>query len=323
MKNPIFLISIVVLFLCASGMYGTEVPEGGKKVKSKVEHKADKHKQASENTGVVIPVSSAKTVSYPAMGLLFSIAPDFSQIHNKDIYDDDQWNKNGKFGFNVEFGYFAKLSRIVSVGVGVGYSSFSSDVSVDSSVRQYPVILDNDGHNVIFNLKTDELNEQLSVGYFDIPVYLEFGNPNIDQIGFYGRVGLKISFPVTNNLTGEGTYTTWGYYPDCPVELWNIPELGFYTDKPIYGDQVEVDLAPVTFSLLLSGGITVPVSNYLIFKIGANINYGISEISNIKAEDNAEMDIPGNYSKLLFNSSKTGVRSYGVEIGLIYNLRLY
>ncbi len=323
MKKTIVLVVFILICSSVVNTYGSQIFEGEKKVKTQEKKELKKQEFTSENTLSVMPVPSGKNVSYPAMGLLFNIAPSFSQIYNKDIYSDDQWDKKGKFGFNIEVSYFAKLSRIVSIGAGLGYSSFSSDVSADSAVRQSPVAQDIDGHNVIYNVRTDQLNEHLSVGYFDVPVYLEFGNPNIDQIGFYGRVGLKLSFPVTNSLSGEGTYTSWGFYPDCPVTLMNIPELGFYTDKPIYDDQLDVDLAPVTISLLLSGGITVPVSNYLILKIGANINYGISEISNTKAENDSETDIPGSYSRLLYNSSKTNVRSYGVEIGIIYNLRLY
>ena len=80
---------------------------------------------------------------------------------------------------------------------------------------------------------------------------------------------------------------------------------------------------PVLFSLIASAGMTIPISNYLIFRVGANINYGLSEISEVKASSDADFESYGDYSKLLNNPSKTSLRSYGLEIGLIYNLRLY
>jgi|ETNmetMinimDraft_26_1059896.scaffolds.fasta_scaffold03728_2 hypothetical protein len=255
----------------------------------------------------------AQNVSYASEGLIFNISPSYSKIQSKDFSSDIK----AKVGFNVEVGYFMKLNRIISIGAGLGYSYYNSDISLDSSNQKFPDVIDIDGHNVIKNISTDQSYEEVKIGYLDVPLYIEFGDPNIDQIGFYGRIGFKVSFPVNSDLYGEGTYTSWGDYPGCPVVLYNIPELGYYTDEPIYSNKEKVKLNPVIFSVLLSGGITIPVSDILILKVGANVNYGLSGISEVNEENNV------GYSKLLNNSSKTSVNSVGVEIGVIYSLRLY
>lgn len=85
-----------------------------------------------------------------------------------------------------------------------------------------------------------------------------------------------------------------------------------------------MSLEPVNVSALVSAGITFPLSSYFILRVGGNANFGLLEISSQKAEDYDKTKYDGNYNKLLENpNAKTSTRSYGVEIGLIYNLRLY
>ena len=273
------------------------------------------------NNSSLSPVSSSKNVSYPSQGIVILLSPSYAMIYNKDIINDNNLSINGKPGFNLEVGYFIKLSRLISVGAGVGYSSYKTEMTSESFSEQ--VHSSDNGHQLINYIEMNQLYEELNLSYIDIPVYLEFGNPNVDRIGFYGRFGIKTSFNVKSNFYGEGTYTSWGDYPECSVTLYNIPELGYYSDKPIYNNEESVNLNPVNFSLLLSGGVSFPISNYIILKVGANLNMGLSDISDDKSDSNSSNNNPWEYKRLLNNSSKSSIRSYGIEIGLIYNLRLY
>lgn len=324
MKKLVFLITVVTLLLSNNYVFcfnhfGDEEGLNSTPIQN-VNHRLT---LINSNGLMLFPAPTPKSVSYPSQGLIFLISPNYSAINNADIKSDDSWNYKGKFGFNIEVGYFIKFHRLLSIGAGIGYSTYSSSVLIDSYSQQIIIDEDDDFHQVIKHIEASQLSENLSIGFFDIPVYLEIGNPNIDQIGFYGRLGFKVSFPVSSKLDGDGTFTSWGYYPDCPVELRDIPELGYFTDKPIYNTDEKPGLSPVSFSLLLSGGVTIPLSNYLIFKVGASLNLGLSEISDTKGDEASGTDITSEYSKLLYNSSKTSIRSYGLEIGIIYNLRLY
>lgn len=324
MKKLVFLISIILLLSSNNNVFSINHFGDEEDLNSTLVPNANHHLTLIKSNGLMLfPVPAPKSVSYPSQGLLFQISPNYSAIYNADINSDDLWNNKGKFGFNIEIGYFIKFHRFLSFGAGLGYSTYSSTISTDSYSQQSDISSDLEGHQVVRYIEVSEFSESLKIGFLDIPIYLEIGNPNIDQIGFYGRLGFKISFPVTTKLDGEGTYTSWGYYPDCPVELRDIPELGYYTNRPVYNSDEEPELKPVSFSLLLSGGITFPLSNYLIFKVGANLNFGLSEISDMKSDEGSDTDITSNYSNLLYNSSKTTIRSYGLEIGIIYNLRLY
>lgn len=303
MKKPAILLSIALLVAPLLSIYAAVEEEPGEAAPAPL-------------------LAPAKNVSYPARGIILLISPNLSQVYNSDIFGDDNWDASGKLGFNFELGYFFKLNRVVSLGAGIGYSNFKSELTQDSISYQRDYI-DHDQHNVTEYVRINPISESLNVSCLDIPLYVEFGNPNVDQIGFYGRIGLKMSFPISHKLTGDGSYSSWGHYPDCPVTLYDIPELGYYTDKPIYDEMEEPELKSVVFSALFSAGVSFPLSDALVLKAGANINLGLSELSEYKAGSDEDFEDYGNYSKLLNNPEKTSLKSYGIEIGLIYSLRNY
>ena len=217
--------------------------------------------------------------------------------------------------------FLTKFNKIVGIGFGAGYSSFSTELKSNQLDHDVPDI-DIDGDNYLREIATTEITEKTSISYFDIPVFLELSNTNIDKIGFYGRIGVKVSFPISKTFTSTGSANYEGYYSQYHVVLYDIPELGF-TQKDIYQDP-KMELNTVNVSALASAGITIPISSYFIIKGGVNANFGLMEISSKKAADYDQTMYDGNYSKLLENpNAKTSTRSFGFEIGLIYNLRLY
>ena len=276
----------------------------------------------SETLGF-LPKGGGSNVSYPSKGLYFNLTPSLAGISNKDVTGDGNWTVTNGMGLNIEAGYFAKFHPLIGYGIGLSYSSYSTDITADPQNLDYSDT-DDDGDDYTMYIESSELSEKLQLSYFDIPIFLEFGNPNIDKIGFYGRVGVKISFPLSQKFTPAGTASYEGFYDQYHVTLYDIPELGFYSDDDIYKNN-EPTMSSVNVSALLSGGVTFPLSNYLILKVGANANFGLMEISGKKqtAADYENNKYDGDYSKLLESPAKTTTQSVGIELGIIYNLRLH
>lgn len=263
------------------------------------------------------------TLSYISKAFYFNVVPSASYIFNKDIYHSENWQIKNGVKINVEFGYFGKFSRIIGYGFGLGYSSFSTEISSDPVISISAGYTDIDGDDYIQLLKTTSMVEKTKVSYVDIPMFIEFSNITIDKIGFYGRAGLTVSFPLTKSFTSSGNASYGGYYDQYNVVLYGIPELGFDSNKPIYSE-TEMSLNLVNISAIFSGGITYPLSKYFIIRGGLNANVGLVEMSKVKAENYEKTKFDGNYSKLLENpNSTTLTRSFGIEVGLIYTLRLY
>jgi len=279
--------------------------------------------QPGENMSMPItsPPMDGNSVIYTSKALYINVTPSQSFIYNSDIFSDDTWEITKGFGINFEVGYLFKINNIFGFGFGLGTSSYSTEIKSSPfsfNVQDYDI--DNDSYDK--RMEFSGLSEKTLINYLDIPVFLEFSNLNIDKLGFYGRVGVKVSLPYSNSLTASGNATYSGYYAQYHVLLENIPELGF-TDSPVYNN-AGIDLNTVNVSANISAGITYPVSNYLIIKVGANGTMGLMEISAKKAVNYEKTKYDGSYNKLLGNPNATTItQSYGVEIGLIYNLRLY
>lgn len=268
-----------------------------------------------------IPAPANPSLSYTSKAIYLSITPSTTSIVNSDINGDNNWNVSNGIGVNVEVGYLTKFNEIIGIGFGAGYSSYSTELKSNDLDYELPDV-DIDGDNYSKDIATTEITEKTNISYFDIPVFLELSNTNVDKIGFYSRIGVKISFPLSKTFTSSGSANYEGYYDQYHVHLYDIPELGF-TQKNIYQDP-KMELNTINLSASLSAGITIPVSSYFIVKGGINANWGLIEISGKKADDYDQTRYDGNYSKLLENpNAKTSTRSFGVEIGLIYNLRLY
>ncbi|MEZ5198054.1 MAG: outer membrane beta-barrel protein [Bacteroidales bacterium] len=267
------------------------------------------------------PASKSKNLRYPSSALFLTFVPSSTSIANSDIKSDDTWEAKGGFGFNFELGYYAKFNKLVGYGFGLGYSSYVSELTLNTSKAEVMAI-DIDNDNYLRKMDLNNVVEKLNLSYLDIPIFIEIGNPNIDKLGLYGRVGVKVSFPLSASFKPAGIASYSGYYPDYNVELYGINQLGFYSDSEIYQD-VESKMNSVNVSAIISAGVTFPLSNYFILRVGANGNFGLLEISNQKRDDYDVTKYDGNYSKVLENPEKTTTQSFGVEIGLIYNLRLY
>lgn len=160
------------------------------------------------------------------------------------------------------------------------------------------------------------MDENTRVTYLDVPVFIEFGNPNIDKIGYYLRLGVKVSIPVADNFSGNGNYTVKGFYPDYNVELVNIPELGFVLNDQMYTGNTNYELNSINISGLISGGVTFALSNSMILRAGAYYDYGFSDIS--KESTLGDQDRQIDVSHILENNeSATYIRGFGFEVGIV------
>jgi len=306
-----------------SNVYGVTGKNPDKSIKYPIKIEYNNLEFGSENLLSGFPQGNNSSISYTDKAFYVNLTPSSTAIVNKDILDNGTWTIKNGIEFNLEFGYFMKLSQIMSLGAGLGFSSYTTEIS--SSPQQYPNpdTTDIDGDTYTPLIETTEITEKVSLRYLDIPLFIEFSNININKIGFYGRLGVKLSFPLSKTLNGSGYYSQEGYYQKYHVMLHDIPELGFTSDEQIYKGE-EMALKPMNVSALLSAGITYPLSNHLIIRLGANANVGLLEVSNKKADDFEQTEFTGPYSKLLDNkNATTTTRSFGVEIGLIYNLSLY
>jgi hypothetical protein len=257
--------------------------------------------------------------SYPGHGFFLDLTPNYSRIFNKTISSDGFWNAKGGFGYALDFGYFLRFNRYIGINLGLGISHYQAEIGYDYYKTTFDTV-DIDNEFVQDTVEVFNLAQKTSLMYADVPIFIEFGNPNTYKINFYVRLGVKLSFPISYGFTSTGKTTISGHYPQYFVTLYDIKELGFESDKPITVTS-ETGLNSFNVSLIAAAGLTIPLSDHLILKIGANLNYGLTEISKEKSKDNDISMYTGAYNTLLMiPGNKTILQSAGLEVGIIYAL---
>ena len=172
MKKHILLLVTVSLFLsmpafCLIGFKG----------------KKSENKTIGNSPGYL--AGDKTNLSYTSKAFYLNVVPSSSYVFNKDIYKSDNWNPKNGFGVNFEVGYFGKFTRIMGYGFGLGYSSYSTEITSDPQQGTAPERdIDSDEYTQL--IQSTELTEKTKLGYFDIPIFIEFSTINIDKIGFYG-----------------------------------------------------------------------------------------------------------------------------------------
>lgn len=268
------------------------------------------------------PMAAGDLTSYPRRSLFVNIVPSFSRIYNEDIYGDETWESSGGFGFGLEVGYALRLSKLFHMGAGLGVSSYQSEIAISEYDHSFEELLtDIDDDQYKGSIQLDDIREKTQLIYLDVPVYVEMGRANTGRLSWYARLGVKVSYPLSYNYMSDGTQSLSGYYPELWTELYGIPELGFVKDAPIDKNEENI-LNTINLTAMFSAGLTIPVSDFFIFKVGGNINYGLLEISSEKVVNQALNQYSSvNNTLLTAPDSKTTTQWAGLEIGIIYVLQ--
>ena len=261
---------------------------------------------------------------YPAWGFYFDISPGLSNIKNNNL--SGLWDSKGGLGYSLNVGYFHSLSPWFKLKTGVGISGFKNTLTANGdALSQSFTDIDNDSYTETLTLTN--VKKVTSPMYVSVPLIFEFGNPNIDKIGYYADLGIKYSFLINENYTSSGSYTTKGTYEQWGVTLENVPELGFYNNK---GMETNAALKNNNFSVVAGAGIFIPLSSSIIFKGGIVTNIGVSDIGNTTLENNNQgviTDEVYSYRTRYVDNSLAvtkGSKTFhlGIEFGLYISHRL-
>ncbi|MDR2010208.1 MAG: hypothetical protein LBQ22_06980 [Bacteroidales bacterium] len=273
----------------------------------------------------------------PEKSLVFDFGYGIPFFQN-NLLKSDFWNKKNNFTIQPNVSFRKQLSKvdyyanneatpsILAIGGGLGISFLKKTVFFDNYSETITDIYDADNKLFTANLLYNNIEESVFLTYLDIPLYLEFGRPNKKKISGWFQIGLKTSILLTKKISGSGFYTSKGYYPDWDIELYNIPELGFYTGGDSYTEP-EYKLSTVVLWGTASGGIIFPFSNWVdnfirhtMLRIGAGLDYSLTKISKSTSDpffNGASYRI--NQSNIL-GGNGSRILSLKLEIGLIYSL---
>ncbi|NQU85083.1 MAG: hypothetical protein HQ541_04920 [Mariniphaga sp.] len=280
-------------------------------------------KKNSENKSAISDISfSANNENYPIWGYFINVAPSYSNVFSKSIrYNidlltdvDDRFDGNlidlsSNLGFSFNAGYFRSLNSKLKFKAGFGIDLFSVDIKnkylITNTKNFNATDIDKiDTVNVEFTFNENTFTDSiLSCYYFSLPLVLEYGYTNLDKLSFYVDLGVNFSMRIKETKVIE-FYTEGTYAKYDGVILNGVPELGFY--GKIENEKREWEVVNTnTFNIALLGGagITYPITNNYILKVGVVTNFGLNNAFSDFLEnrlDNVGIEF-GLYINKLFN----------------------
>lgn len=224
------------------------------------------------NSSMQAPLKSS---IYQVQGLYIDVSTGISAIKNSNL-SSDIWKSKSNLGYSFNMGVFRSISSWIKIKLGVGFSSYSADLTGDGEI-QSPQFEDIDNDIYFESLTLSNVDYNINPMYLTVPLVIELGNPNINKIGYYVDFGFEYAYLINENKSTSGSYTTKGTYPEWGVTIENVPELGFYSARDL---DSEWSIQKNNYSVKGGAGITIPLSGIVIFKIGVTGYLGLKDISN-------------------------------------------
>lgn len=262
---------------------------------------------------VVVVQAGEQPEKTPVVGLELGMGPAFM---GNSV--DDSWAKDTRLCGRVAVYYCTPRlieSFPISIEAGLGMRRFAMAAHQDVAFEKIDCT-DNDGDAYQASLSTNDLKEQLTLTYLDIPIRLCFGQPAKDRVTAYFKIGVMPSINLLSNFNASGTYTLKGYYPQWDVTLEDIPELGFGGGD--YHENAVADISRFNLWGNAAFGVYVPFKGtHLLLNAGVKADYSILSIGTVSVGQYA--GTPLREAGLLDAGGRVFIP--GVEVGLVYTIK--
>jgi uncharacterized protein YoxC len=207
-----------------------------------------------------------------------------------------------------------------SLGLGITNLRLGAGFSYLKESLENQTDMDNDVFTAI--CLYENVNENLSLTYLDIPIGLSLGVPRFHRVGSFIKIGITPSFKLTESFEGHGLYTIEGYYPEWDVTINNVDELGFRTQSDNYSDLENSNTTGFIIWGNISGGVYVPLrkDSRLTLKLSVRCDYTMNTIS----QEELNILFPESTYRLnqinLISGDGSRVLLPGINVGILYKL---
>ena len=209
--------------------------------------------------------------------------------------------KSSSNAFGIDFGYtfWEKNANSLEANVGIGYRIASSRIDISEFSYNYaaPAAADEDGNTYQRYTTLSDIEQKINLGYFNIPIYLQYQYRAADWLGIYADFGFGFGFKCNGSIgSTKGIAKTYGVYPEYDQLVIKADYVNDFGDN--YLDEAATckpHIKSFSASLLAGVGFEFYVSDPISFDLGVRYNPGLSEVfkgrydinlhSNISAEN--------------------------------------
>lgn len=244
-----------------------------------------------------------------------------SSTIDNELIRQDFWGKNASLGQSYQLTYskyFSSQSPIAFV-VGVGMSKYSFYAEIPYMEESLKGIMDPDGDMLDIYYQYNDINENVSLSYLNIPLEFHIGNNTIQKgIQPWINAGVLLSINMKSDVSGSGQYTTVGYYPEWDMTVRDVEQLGLRSNADVYNEFTKWDLNKMVLWGTVSMGVCIPISksNWEL-NAGAKCSYSLNAISNETGEQtNTQYRLGINN---LLGGKGARILNWGLALGITYN----
>lgn len=222
-------------------------------------------------------------------------------------------------GINAGLRYSYYLNEGLSVGLGIEYQSYNSDVKFQQLSGAYAET-DSENETFQFRYKAENLREEQNLGYINIPIGIQFETPGTTK--FYISGGAKLGFSVNGNYeTTIQNLTTSGYYPQYNVELFDPSFAGFGSTDNVKISKQNLN-TKISYSTTIETGLKQLIGKRNSIYIGVYLDYGLNNIYDKKESNmnlvqyNPDIPVKFQYNSILDSQDTDDFTlvSYGIKL---------
>jgi hypothetical protein len=223
--------------------------------------------------------------------------------------------KRNSFSTSFDFGYY--ISKYFGLKTGVGYSAFSTDISINSYQDKF-MTKDSENESYELRITSSGLNESQSIKIMKIPLNLVINIPLGGLVNIFIEPGLNLVIPVGNNFSNYGYFTYKGYYQEYNVLLENLPDHEFPTYKMINTDG-EMELNHIWYDAVVYTGINFAIKPKYHLSGGLYYSKSIAELSGYESPGEFHLTAsPGKVNSLMGRSENVSTKALGFNITFRY-----
>lgn len=207
------------------------------------------------------------------------------QISNSQPGQNSKSNYNA---FGVDFGYtfWRHAGSSLEVNAGVGYSMATATFSIPDMKYHYaaPAIADEDGNPYERYYELSNLRQNSTLGYINIPIYLEYQYRPISWMGLHAEVGVGLGFR-TNGSAGSmgGNAYAYGIFPEYDDLLIDEAYLDDFGNRTLHGAaHAPQSMKGFAASIMCGAGFEFYAYEPVSFEVGVRYNAALTNAFNGK-----------------------------------------
>lgn len=193
-------------------------------------------------------------------------------------------HKSSSNAFGVDFGYtFWRLGgSSLEANVGIGYRMASATFDLPSMSFDYaaPASADEDGNPYQRYTTLTDVNQKIDLGYFNIPIYLQYQYRVAPWLGVHAEVGFGLGFKCNGKIGATSgiadTYGVYQEYDQLVIKADYLNDFGErYLDEATEGT---ADIKGFNASVMAGLGFEFYVANPVSIDLGIRYNSGLTDV---------------------------------------------